>query len=216
MACRALEVPFMLVGTLPHYPLPLSALRPELARIVAETFLSVGSWDLAKERILTTNALQVRTASSAIRLEREQRNRLSTLTRDQLDLLAHSHSEDRAAMAWLSIIKYSPFVFGFASEVLRAKLAAYDTGLRLSDYEDYSGLESVAHPALAALTDKSRAKLRQVLVRVLKEAGILGKGTDLGIVHRPVLSPAAVRAVSQDSPRWLAGFLVPDEEIGGR
>ena len=53
-----------------------ASLRPELARIVAEHYLAAGDWDLAKQRILSSNALQCRSAGSAVRLEREFRQRL--------------------------------------------------------------------------------------------------------------------------------------------
>jgi hypothetical protein len=67
-----------------HLSFTAASLRPELARIVAEYYLELGNWDLSKERILSSNALQCRSASSAIRLERELRQRLETLTVDQI------------------------------------------------------------------------------------------------------------------------------------
>ena len=56
-----------------------ASLRPELARIVAEHFLAVRDWEKTKEHILSTNALQCRSASSAVRLERELRQRLGDI-----------------------------------------------------------------------------------------------------------------------------------------
>jgi hypothetical protein len=50
---------------------------------------------------------------------------------------------------------------------------------------------------------------------MLVEAGLLVAGSALGTIRRPVLSPAVRIAVATDNPRWLAGFLVPDTEIGG-
>jgi hypothetical protein len=47
---------------------------------------------------------------------------------------------------------------------------------------------------------------------MLTEAGLLAKGSALTI-HRPALSPAVVRVITADRPRWLAGFLFPDAEI---
>src|SRR4051812_1833353 len=99
-----------------------ASLRPELARIVAEYYLETGDWDVAKEHILSSNALQSRSTSSAVRLEGELRQRLRTLTHDQIVLLAHSTAEDRAAVAWLATIKHICFAFEFAAEVLREKL----------------------------------------------------------------------------------------------
>lgn len=193
-----------------------ASLRPELVRIVAEHYLAAGDWDLVRERILTTNALQCRSSSSAIRLERELRQRLGALTHNQLLLLAQATAEDRAAMAWLSACKHIQFAFEFAAEVLRDKLAAHDPVLRPSDYEAYVDNKTLSHPELARLTPSSKKKIRQVLLRMLAEVGLLAAGSATGTIHRPVLSPAVVRVITADSPHWLAAFLVPDPDIPSR
>jgi hypothetical protein len=198
-----------------HYNLSFTAasLRPELARIVAESRLRTGDWKSAKKEILAANALQCRSASSANRLERELRQRLERLTQDQLCLLATATSDDRAAMAWLAACKHIPLVFDFAAQVLREKLAAHDPVLRLSDYEGFLDHQSASHPELAALAATSKSKIRQVLRLMLIEVGLLVDGTALGTIQRPVLSPAVMQAITSDNLRWLAGFLVPDPEI---
>ena len=62
-----------------------ASLRPELARIIAEAYLAGGGdWEVAKTRVLSSNALQSRSASSAVRMERELRQRLATLTLRQI------------------------------------------------------------------------------------------------------------------------------------
>jgi hypothetical protein len=190
-----------------------ASLRPELARVVAEYYLAVGDWAIAKDRILSSNALQIRSAGSAVRLERELRQRITRLTHDQIALLAHATSDDRAAMAWLATQKHCRFAFEFAAEVLREKLATHDPVLRPSDYETYVESKSVAHSELVQLADVSKRKIRQVLLLMLAEAGLLGAGAALGMIQRPTLSAAAFRAVVDDSRYWLAGFLIPDSEI---
>lgn len=198
-----------------HLSFTAASLRPELARIVAECFLTVGDWALVKERILSSNALQCRNTRSAARMERELRQRLETLTYDQMVLLAQATAEDRTAMAWLATCKHVRFAFEFASEVLRDKLAAHDAVLRPSDYESYIENKCLPHPELGQLKPTSKNKIRQVLLKMLTEAGLLTKGSALTI-HRPALSPAVVLAITTDSPHWLAAFLVPDLEIPHR
>jgi hypothetical protein len=198
-----------------HLSFTAASLRPELARIVAECFLAIGDWALVKERILSTNALQCRSTSSAARLERELRQRLETLTHDQLVLLAQATVEVRTAIAWLAVCKHIRFAFEFAAEVLRDKLAAHDAVLRPSDYESYVENKCLSHPELGRLKPTSKHKIRQVLLKMLAEAGLLTKGTALNI-HRPALSPAVVRVITADNPNWLAAFLVPDLEISHR
>jgi len=193
-----------------------ASLRPELIRIVAEAYLQTGSWESAKAQVLALNALQCRSARSAVRLERELRQRLESLTYDQVVFVTQATSEDRAAIAWLAACKHIRFVFEFAAEVLRDKLAAHDPVLRPSDYEAYVENKSVAHPELAQLTASSKNKVRQVLLRMLAEAGLLVTGEVMGTIQRPALSPAIVRVVTSDSPHWLACFLVPAAEIRSR
>ncbi len=85
-----------------------ASLRPELARIVAEQFLAMHDWDIARRSVLATNALQTRSAHSARRLEIEFRHRLQLLSEVQITLLAGETAEDRAAMAWLAVISIRP------------------------------------------------------------------------------------------------------------
>ena len=194
-----------------------ASLRPELARILAEYYRTIGDWAATKERVLATNALQARNASSAVRLERELRRRLATLSEEQIRLLADAPAEDRAAIAWLAAMKHSAFLFDFAAEVLREKLLLHDIVLRPSDYERFVEEKSAEHPELARLTPSSKGKIRRVLMRMLAEAGILTGGSrregTLGTIQRPVLSPPVLRSITADDRRWLAGFLVPDSEI---
>ena len=190
-----------------------ASLRPELARVVAEHFLNLGDWDVVRRDILATNALQARTPSSGIRLERELRQRVMTLTTEQLRLLSNGSADERASMSWLAMLKYNAFVFEFAAQSLRDKLAARDATLRPSDYETFIDSKSTAHPELFGLKESSRRKVRAVLRRMLTEAGLLVPGDALGTLQRAVPSPSVLAAIRSDSPSWLAGFLFPDAEI---
>ena len=193
-----------------------ASLRPDLMRIVADAYLEAGDWVRAKDQILSSNALQCRSAKSAIRFERELRVRLQTLTHDQLLLAAKATTEDRTAMAWLAACKHIPFAFDFAADVLREKLATHDLVLRPSDYEGYLENKSLSHPELTRLAVSSKYKVRQILLRMLTEAGLLVPGAAWGTLQRPALSPEVVRVITSDNPHWLAAFLFPDAEIPRR
>lgn len=110
-------------------------------------------------------------------------------------------------------MKHSQMLYDFAAEVLRDKLLAHDPVLRPSDYESFVESKSATQPGLTDLAPTSKSKIRQVLLRMLTEAGILREGEGMGVIQRPVLSPDMFRIIAEDSPRWLAGFLVPDAEI---
>lgn len=190
-----------------------ASLRLDLARIVAEHYWATGDWETAKAQILQTKALQTRSASSAVRLERELRQRLRTLTDAQLRLLTSAPSDSAMAMAWLSACKYSAFIFDFAAEVLRAKLDLLDPVLRPSDYEAFVTARSLAHPELAELSPSTQTKIRTVLMTMLREVKILTPDRQNFMIEKPILSPDVQTAILADDRRWLAGFLVSDAEM---
>jgi len=70
------------------------------------------------------------------------------------------------------------------------------------------------HASLRQLKPSSKRKIRQVLMLMLVEAGMLIKGEGLGIIQRPTFSKASQEAITTDDRRWLAGFLFSDAEIG--
>ncbi len=203
---------------LQHYHLSFTgaSLRPELSRIVAEYFLRHRDWAVTKRELLADNALQSRSKNSRRVVEREIRQRAQMLTAAQLQLLADATTDDRTAIAWLGVAKRYTFVFDFVTDVLLPKFAAHDLVVRPSDYETFVERKKVSHPELSALTPATAGKIRQVLFKMLVEAGLLRKGAALGTIQRPVLSPQVARAIEADSPHWLTAFLVPEDEAHGR
>lgn len=199
----------------PLYNLSFTAasLRPELAGILAEHYLDSGSWDETKEWALSTNALQCSSATSSNRLEREIRPRLQTLTADQLELLSQSGMDSKTALSWLAAVKKSPFLFDFSSELLRNKLEVFDVTLRPSDYENFIEQHTSQQSQLADISESSLDKLRRVLLRMLREVGILGEGPEFGTLSRPVIPSDVFSVIIADHPKWLAAFLAPDHEI---
>lgn len=192
-----------------------ASLRPELARIVAEAFIACCDWDQTKQNVLADNALQSRSPASAIRMERELRQRLQTLTLQQIEILATAPLDSRVAIAWLSVLKHSTFVFDFSAEVLRGKIEDQDPVMRPSDYENFVTAQAGAHPKLVRLASTTKEKIRRVMKTMLREAGILDDTDGMLTLHRPVLPPDVLTAILSDNRKWLAGFLVPEAEIFG-
>ncbi|MCB1134003.1 MAG: DUF1819 family protein [Verrucomicrobiae bacterium] len=188
-------------------------MRPELAGVIAELYFEHGSWEKTRDVVLETNALQCRSSASGKRIERELRPRLETLTPAELALLHTGTLETRIALSWLAAVKRHPFLHDVASELLRSKLDLHDAVLRTSDYETFVEEKAVRHPELETLSELTRGKVRRVLLRMLREVGILVKGPDLGAVARPIIPPEVEDAIRADNPRWLSAFLVPEAQI---
>jgi hypothetical protein len=196
-----------------NFTFTAASLRPELLSTVAGHFLRLGSWLETKEMVLSTNALQSRSRASAVRMEREIRQRLQELTRDQLKLVHDSTKDVRTCLCWLAAVKRSAFLFDFASEVLTTKWEQHDSILRASDYERFIEEKTADHRELLELTSSSSRKVRNVLLLMLREIGFVTSGTDLGTIQRIVLPPVVQQVVCSDNPKWLAAFLFPEAEI---
>jgi hypothetical protein len=190
-----------------------ASLRPELLLIIAEKFLETGSWDRTKAEILSTNALQCRSASSSQRMERELRPRLQTLLPEQLELLVRSSADTRTCLAWLAAVRHSRFLHEFASELLRSKHGDHDTTLRESDYRRFIEEKIPFHPELNRLSPITAGKVRRVLFAMLREVGILKPGDAIGSLHRPMVPQEVVTSIRNKNPSDLAAFLIPDNEI---
>ncbi len=196
-----------------NFSFTAASLRPELMAAVGEHFLQADSWAAAKTAVLASNAVQSRSSTSSVRMEREIRKRLQALTSDQLRMVVTSTNDVRTTLTWLAVVKRSAFLFDFASEVLRSKLQQHEPILRVSDYERFIDEKAPQHPQLSKLTKTSTAKIRRVLLLMLREAGLLASGSDLGTIHRPTLPPEIENIIRSDNAKWLAAFLFPDAEI---
>lgn len=192
-----------------------ASLRPDLCRVVAVAYVDTGSWDKAKKTVMDGNLLQYDAVGSAKRMEQEIRSRLMTLNREQLAYLAQASIDEATSLAWLAASKRILFVHDFAVDVLREKLAHQDNVLRHSDYERYLTLKRGEHPELNKLTNLSKSKTRQVMYKMLAEAGITdaGLGHEDPILHRPPLSYAVTELIVSDDRKWLRAFLIPDHEL---
>jgi len=191
----------------------VATLRPELACIMAEKYLENQDWATVKEEVLAGNLLQSASVASAERLQRELRYRLRGLTPPQLSILAFGDLEDRLAICWLSMLKYSGFIMDFVSEGLRAKLERYDTTLEESDYETFVYEKEVLHPEVTQISETSAKKVKSRLLTMLREMGILTKGEGLGTLHRILIPISVLDAIIEDDPGWLRGFLYSDAEV---
>jgi hypothetical protein len=188
------------------------ALGVAQCRTLAALRLKLGSWNAVRKEALAENRLFQARRSSLVRTEREFRQRVETLTDRQIAILAESSVDVARLFALLAAFKRYTFLFDFCCLCLRPKVEHHDFALRPSDYENFVAAVEPSHPEFAALSPSSRAKVRQVTLRILAEGGLLSETRNPTIV-RPNLPRGFFRAVMEDAPSYLVGFLVSDAEI---
>lgn len=190
-----------------------ASLRPDLARIIAEAYLKNRDWDVTQRTVLSNNALQAKSKMSGVRIERELRVRLQTLTLSQIELLASGTADTRTALAWLSLLKQTPFIFQLVSEVIRNKIEMHDPYFRPSDYENYFTTLCERYPDLANISSSTRIKARSMVHTMLREIGVLDKSPKDLSIKRPPLPHNVMDCIVVDNKKWLAGFLFSNPEI---
>lgn len=182
------------------------------SQALAGLFNELGDWRAVREAALEGNVLLQARKASRIRIEREFRQRLQTLTPDQLRLLGDGGNDTGRPLALLAAFKRYPVIFDFCVLTLREKLLVFDPQLRNSDLDNFFTSVEPTHPEMTGLTDSTFDKIRQVLIRILAEGGILS-GTDSPAIAPVPLSPEAARAIAADSPFYLQGYLIDEAEV---
>jgi Putative inner membrane protein (DUF1819) len=144
------------------------------------------SWLKTAARALESGAFPVRKESSAKRTIREITHRLRCLDTEELDLLASGDREDQVALLWLAICRAYRFIREFTAEVISDRFAGHRTDVSYEDFEAFFARKAEWSPQLGKISGTTRAKLRAVMFRFLRESGII---TDEMQIRPALLSP---------------------------
>jgi len=185
-------------------------LRESLA--IAELMRARLDWETVNRRATEENLLRQRTAASRTRLLREIRYRLEELTPKELSFLCEADPRDQRHLLFIAICQRFRFIREFVEETLHAKALALDTQLYPTDFARFFDRKGAEVPEIDQLTDKSRAKIKQVLIRMLAEAGLINS-TAAQRIQRVVPSKALARLIAQTDPKRLRFLLLSDTEI---
>lgn len=141
--------------------------------LLAELYIDLEDWDQVKDRAISENLLQARTESTSKRRCREIIGRLKTLSTPELSLLIYGDTNEQKYLSWLAACRRYPFVGEFATECLRESYLMLKPTLELSEYDTFYQRKSDWHQELEELKPSTKKKVRQVLFRMLREAGLL-------------------------------------------
>lgn len=162
-------------------------------------------WDATALTARQKGAFPVRKASSAQRTIREIVNRLKSLTSEELAVLIDGQRSEQTALLWLAACRAYRFIGEFAVEVLNEQFLSLRTHLSYDDFNTFLAAKEEWSPKLAGLSTSTKAKLRAVLFRLMREAEILSPDDRiLGAMLSPRVL-AGIRAHSPDELRFFPG-----------
>lgn len=179
---------------------------------VAEVSRKCADWDRVVIQVSENNLMKQRKSASLTRLLREIRYRLQELNHDELEFLCDAGSRDQRQLLFVAICRRFRFIREFVIEVVRPKALKLDVQLYPADFARFFDQKGAESSEVENLTPKSMAKVKQVIIRMLAEAGLLDS-TDSQRITRPVPSKALTRLIARTDPQTLRCLLLSDAEI---
>ena len=178
---------------------------------VATAALDNAGGDLAmvKESGVVFSSVKTRTSDREFR---EVRKRLETLTTDQTAILIRGDLISQKQIAFLSVCKRYTFIQDFAVDVIRDKVLVFDYQLNESDYKSFINSKLSLHPELEEFSESTLKKAKQVMFRILEQAGIINNPVDKQIQPQ-ILQQDVINATVRDDPAWLKIFMMSDKDI---
>ncbi|MBD3820857.1 MAG: DUF1819 family protein [Thiotrichales bacterium] len=167
--------------------------------LLAEVYGNIRDWGGVLEYTIATNLLQSRTSSTLKRQTREVISRIKCLSQNELSLLSQSSSQDQANLLWIAICRRYKFIADFATEVLHERYVTLNPDLKPEHFDRFFNRKAEWHPELEKLTDSTRQKLRQVLFKMMQQAGLINAQGD---IIPAWISPEFVKHVENPS-EWM-------------
>jgi len=162
------------------------------------------NWKDTLERALQEGATSLPKAASNRRTLREIVNRLMTLHDDEVRFLAdEAGRQEQQYLLWVATCRAYRFVREYAVEVICDRFLSYQLELPLESFDIFFEAKAEWDDGLASISDSTRNKLRQILFRMMREAGVV---SDDHRIQSTYLSPQLRGLIEANSPADLAVF----------
>ena len=178
--------------------------------ILCQEFFVQESWEGVKREVFARNLLQSKRRTSSQRSVQEIIERMKRLDARELEFFLEGSEDERKSLLWLAICRHYRLIQEFAIEVVREHYLSFRHDLVYEDFDYFLHRKSELNPELEELTESTRSKLRQVLFRILREAGLISSSN---VIQRPFLSPRFVDLIRESDLSELRFFPLLDRDI---
>jgi hypothetical protein len=176
----------------------------------ASAFLQCNNWKEAREQVTQQNLFMARTQKSAGRVIGEVYARLKALSEAELQLLVDGTHSEQQAVLWVAVCRAYPFIRDFAMEVLRESFLNFRGVLATEDFTYFYTKKAELEPRLDEISEQTQNRLRQVLYKMMREAGLL---TDEHVIIPSQLTADCIRTIARKNPKDLMLFPVFESDV---
>lgn len=172
--------------------------------MIAFSYRPDETWSSAKNRLLDRGASTLPKQASQIRALREVYDRIGHLSEaERKYLIEEADRPEQQALIWLAVCRTYSFVYEFAVEVINDRFQSWRLDLGHEVFDRFLAEKAEINPSLSELSASTCAKVRQVLFRILREAGLISVE---GRIQAIWLSGRLKRLIEESNPADLRVF----------
>lgn len=162
-----------------------------------------------KRKVIEDNIFQHKKTQSCKRSFLPVWTRVESLNNELLEVLINSDTRTSKLVLLYAIMKTDRLVFEFINEVYKDKIILMKDTITNNDFEFFFEQKSMQSEVLLKASDSTKAKLKQVVFKIMIDAGIIEKnGTDKKIV-KPYINDNLKKLFLEDNGKIYL------EAIGG-
>lgn len=173
------------------------------AAVLAPVYIEHRDWVKVRDLAVEQNVLQARTYRTGVRLVRETVKRMSALADREVEILADVTATERGHLMWAAACRRYDLVGEFAEEVLRERFLTLAGTVSYEDYDSFYRAKAMWRDELDAVSAATYKKLRQVLFKMMVEAGLL---TAKGAIEPALVSARVAECLIERTPSDIRFF----------
>jgi len=140
--------------------------------------------DIAWHQALSVdNILQKKVPATARRMAKLIRNRLELMTPELWEMVMHGNSEVAMQSLLAAALKHSRLLGDFLNEAVKEHYKVFNEQLSVMDWKNFLAACAQRDAAVSTWSDTTKAKLGQVIFRILAEAKYVDSTHSLKLTH---------------------------------
>lgn len=172
------------------------------SRKVAKLLLEGADEETWHQAIHVENILQKKVPATARRMIRLIRNRLESMSPDLWKLIVNGPAEAALQALLAAAIRHSRLLGDFLNDVVKEKYRVFDRQLTVQDWKKFLYTCELRDSVVTEWSEKTKAKLGQVIFRILAEAKYLDSTRSLKLT--PVsLTPEIRRYLVKHEEKYI-------------
>lgn len=167
-------------------------------KTIAQYLLDGISPEELKRKNIDENLIKYKSPKSIVRVNSPIFRRLNVMDSEMLDEFVHTDIETSKYILLYTIMKTDRLVRDFIVEVYKDKLLMRKDYIEKFDIDNWYEEKSILSKALRERTESTSAKLKQVIMKILQDSGLVIKEKNRFKIVRPLLKEKYISMLDKD------------------